>query len=382
MSTVDFHALRSRFPLLDERLYFASQCLGPMPRAMLDDLDAYRRSLFLRKRALVGYVERMLELTEMIERLINAPPGSVCLRDSATAAQAAIASSIAPEGERRRVIVSNQAFHSTRYLWKAQAARGFEVQEIVPAEGAVVSTEQYVAAIDGTTRVVEAALVSSRSGALLDARAVIGAARAASALTIIDAYQAVGVVPIDVQALDVDVLVGGSHKWLGGGGMGLAFMYVRPSLAASLTPAYPGWVGHASLAGYAEEFTPAEGAKRFQQGTPSMEPIYTARAGIALALEIGVAPIRARSLALTGRMIDRALARGLAVRTPRRDEARGGMICVDAPGGEAVVEALEARGIDIDYRPGAGLRIAPHFCHREDECDRVIDVLAETPGAR
>lgn len=382
VSAVDFQALRAQFPLLDERLYFASQCLGPLPAAGFDDLDEYRRSLHLRKRALVGYVGRMLELTAMIEQLLHAPPGSVALRDSATAAQAAIAASLEPAPEKRRILVSNQDFHSTRYLWKAQSRRGFEVQELVAAPGEVLSAEAYRAAIDARTALVEAALVSPRSGALLDARAVIARAREASALTLLDAYQAVGVVPIDVEALDVDVLVGGTHKWLGGGGMGLAFVYVRPSLAERLVPAYPGWVGDASLTGFSEEFIPAPGARRFQQGTPSVEPIYTARAGLALALSIGVEPIRARSLELTARMIDRACAAGLPVRTPRRAEARGGMICVDVPDGDLIVDALEAQGIDIDFRPGAGLRLAPHFCHREDECDHVIDALAAAVAAR
>jgi kynureninase len=382
MAKVDFQALRARFPLLEERLYFASQCLGPNPRAMYDDLDAYRRSLPLRKRALVGYVERMLELTAMVEELLHAPPGSVALRDSATAAQAAIAASLSPSGERRRVVISNQDFHSTRYLWKAQALRGFVVDELVPADGAEVSSAQYLEAIDARTAVVEAALVSSRSGALLDAPALIRASREAGALTLIDAYQAVGVIPIDVQTMDVDVLVGGTHKWLGGGGMGLAFMYVRPSLAERLVPAYPGWIGHEALGSYAEDYVPAPGARRFQQGTPSMEPIYTARAGLQVALEVGVEAIRARSLELTARLLSRAEERGVPVRTPRRAEARGGMICVDVPGGEAIVDELEARGIDVDHRPGAGIRIAPHFCHREDECDRVIDALAEAIAAR
>lgn len=377
MQTHDLARYRDRFPLLEERLYFASQCFGPMPAEMFADLDEYRRSLLLRKRVIPTWIERMGEITQSFEALLNAPPGSVALRDSATAAQAAFASALQPEAGRDRILISSLDFHSTRYLWRAQARRGFAVEELTPTSGWEIATEQYFAAIDRRTAVVEAALVSPRNGALLDARSVIRAAHEAGALVVLDAYQAVGVVPIDVQALDADVVVGGTHKWLGGGDMGLAFMYVRPSLAEQLEPAYPGWIGCSeSVLTFGESYVPGSGARRFQQGAPAIEPMYTARAGLRLALEIGLPNIRARSLELTARLIERAEARGLAVRTPRRPEARGGMICIDAPDGEAVVKKLEDQAIDVDYRPGAGIRIGPHFCHREDECDRVIDAIA------
>jgi kynureninase len=159
--------------------------------------------------------------------------------------------------------------------------------------------------------------------------------------------------------------------------MGLAFMYVRPELAERLEPAYPGWFGHESLMSFGDWYKPAPGARRFQQGSLSIEPIYTARAGLRLALELGVENIRARSLELTSRLIERADARGLVLRTPRKPHARGGGVCLDAPNASAVVDALDKLGIDVDYRQGAGVRVAPHYCHREDECDRVVDAIAD-----
>jgi kynureninase len=377
MSDVAFSALRSHFPLLDERVYFASQCLGPTPAAMFDDLEAYRRSVLLRKRAIPEWIGRIEELTALLESLINAPPGSVALRDGATSAQAAIAAAIEPVEGRNRIVISSLDFHSTRYLWTAQRRRGFEVVELSPADELAVRAADYAAAADDRTAIVEAALVSPRTGALVDARALIRTAHEHGAIAVLDAYQAVGVVPIDVQELDADVIVGGTHKWLGGGGTGLAFLYVRPTLAEKLEPVYPGWVGHASIGSFSDEWLPAVGARRFQVGFPAMEPIYTARAGLRLALEIGVPRIRARSLELTARIIERADAHGLRVTTPRRPEARGGILCIDTPRAEPIAESLEERGIDVDYRPGAGIRLAPHFCHREDECDKVIDGIAE-----
>src|SRR5262249_28898062 len=142
-------------------------------------------------------------------------------------------------------------------------------------------------------------------------------------------------------------------------------------------PVYPGWLGHAAITSFSDTFTPAPSARRFQVGFFAMEPLYTARAGLRIALEVGVDTIRARNLALLARLHAQAESRGLRVRAPSSPEARAGFICLDIPRGEDVVHELEARGIDVDYRPGAGVRVGPHYCHREEECDRVVDAIAE-----
>jgi len=375
--THDFAALRSRFPTLAERSYFAVQCLGPFPREMLADLDEYRTTLLQRNRGLEAWIARMDEMTGLVAQLLSVAPEDVMLRDTATAAHAAIAAAMTPDGSRRKILISKGDFHSTRYLWQAQAARGFEVVEVAGngPEHAMAST--YLDAIDERTSIVALSLVSPRSGALLDVAAIAERARAVGAVTVVDAYQAVGIVPVAPKALGVDVLVGGNHKWLGGGGTGLAFAYVSPAFAARHEPAFPGWIGHASMVGFAETFAPAPGARRFQQGTPPMEPIYTSRAGLRFALEIGVEALRARSLRLTERLFAGADRHGLRVRTPREGRGRGGMLVLDVPNAEEVVEKLAAVGIDADDRPGAGLRIGPHPCVNEAECDRVMELVAE-----
>ncbi|MCU1280129.1 MAG: selenocysteine lyase [bacterium] len=367
--TTDFTALRRRFSMLRERAYLATQCLGPLPDEALEDLEQYRRTLLLRSRGLNAWFERMHELTALFEQLLNAPQGSVASFSSATAAQGQLAAALSPIGTRRRIVITARDFHSSRYLWAAQQQRGFEIVEVADPAALLGQIDERVA-------IVACALVSPRNGALVDARALVRAAHAAGALVVLDAYQAVGAVPIDVRALDVDALVGGTHKWLCGGGTGLAFMYVRPQLAERLEPVYPGWFGHRELTGFADTFVPAGGAQRLQQGTPAVEAIYTARAGLRLVLDAGVEAIRARSLALTGRLLGRAAEVGLSPLTPHEPAARGGMVCFDVPDPPRAVETLAQAGIDIDSRPGAGVRMSPHACNSEEECDRAVDALA------
>lgn len=374
--TADFDALRKRFPTLAERSYFAVQCLGPFPAEALADLDAYRTTLLRRNRGLESWIERMDEMTDLVARFLRVGRDDVMLRDTATAAHAAIAAAIHPDGARRKIVVSTADFHSTRYLWQGQAARGFEIVE-VPGNGPEhADAATYLSAIDERTSIVALSFVSPRSGALLDVAAIAARAREVGAVFVLDAYQGVGIVPIYPKELGVHVLVGGNHKWLGGGGTGLAFAYVDPELAARLEPAYPGWIGHREMVGFAETFEPAVGARRFQQGTPPMEPIYTSRAGMLFALEVGVETLRERSLVLTERLYARALEHGLPVRTPRDPKKRGGMLVLDVPDPEGIVDRLSEVGFDVDERRGAGLRVGPHPCMGFAECDGLVERIA------
>jgi selenocysteine lyase/cysteine desulfurase len=236
--------------------------------------------------------------------------------------------------------------------------------------------EELISTIHDRVAVVAVPLVAYTNGALLDAARVIRAARAMGAIVVLDAYQAAGIVPIDVKALDVDALVSGTNKWLCSAGTGLAFLYVKPELAERLMPAFPGWFAHADPLAFATRFEPARGARRFEQGAPAVEAVYGARAGVKFALEVGVEAIRARSLALTDHLIERARALGLPLATPTAHAQRAGMVCFSVPEPERRADALRAQGIDVDTRPGTGVRMSCHPCNTAEECDRAVDALA------
>lgn len=367
-----FASERSRFPILAERTYFAQQCLGACPAAMTADLMAYWDSLTRRSRALPEWAERWAEIHTLVEQLIAAAPGSVFIRDSATAAQAAIASALSPQGDRKRIVIGTGDFHSSRYLWRAQERRGFEIVELATHGNGAVDEGGIAEIIDERVRVVALSLVSPRSGAMLDVEPIARAARRAGAVFILDVFQAMGIVPVRVRELGANAIVGGFHKWVGGGGTGIAFGWVDAPLLQDLEPAYPGWIGSSDLFAFSDAFVPAAGAEKLQQGMPAMEAVYTSRAGINWILEQGIDRIRARNLELTTRLIALARDHGLPVTTPSAASRRGGMVCIDTPEPKQLVLRLESEGIDIDARPGAGIRLGPHACANEDECDAVI----------
>jgi kynureninase len=376
MEKCDFTNLRKQFPLMEERTYLATHTLGPLPREAFLDIESYTKSLYLGRRVFSIWLKQYEEMFLLIEKLINAPNGSVAITASTTAAQAAIAAAIQPDTKRNRAIVTDLDFSSGRYLWNAQSQRGFEIIEIKASDEMRIEAQDVLNRIDDRVAVVAISLISYINSARIDIQPIIEAAHAVGAIVVLDAYQAVGIVPVDVIALDVDVLVGGMNKWLCGG-VGLAFAYVKPSLIERIVPVYPGWFAHVQPAAFTSLFTPANNSRRIQQGTQSFEPIYTSRAGLQLAIDIGVEQIHQRNIELTNYLIDRADRAGISILTPRSPHHRGGTILLKVDRPETVVEDLAQMGIDVDTRSSQGIRVSPHPCNTETECQYLIDNIVQ-----
>jgi kynureninase len=376
MTAVAFKTLRKQFPLLEERTYLATHSLGILPQEAFLDVKEYSQSLYLGRRALPMWLERYEEIFHSIETLLNAPTGSIALAPSATAAQAAIAAAILPSARRNRIIITDLDFPSCRYLWNAQVHRGFEIIEIQASEGMQIDVGDVIAQIDDRVAIIAVSLVSYLNSARLDIKPIIKAAHAAGAIVVLDAYQAIGVIPLDLTSLGADVVVGGTHKWLCGG-VGLAFAYVRPSLAEQLDPVYPGWFAHLQPTTFTATFTPAIGTRRFQQGTPSIEPIYTSRAGIQFAIDVSIEQIYQRNLELTTYLIDCADFHGIPILTPRLPEHRGATVCLGVTRAEFLVQELAEIGIDVDTRTGLSIRVSPHPCNTKQECQQLIDSISK-----
>ena len=216
----------------------------------------------------------------------------------------------------------------------------------------------------------------------MDAAAIVEKARRVGAHVIADVYQAAGTVPLALADLGVEYAVGGSVKWLCGG-PGAGYLYVRPDLAPRMEPAVTGWAAHARPFGFETgAIDYAAAPERFQSGTPNVPALYAARAGYEIVNEVGVPEIRARSLQLTRRIIDHASSRGYRLNTPTEDAVRGGSVVIDVPGGEDVSRELLRRDVIVDHRPGAGIRMAPHFYNTEAEVDRALATLDELVSAR
>jgi kynureninase len=368
----DLASYRDRFPILAETTYLISHSLGPMPLEAKARLDAYADTWM--KRGIrawgEGWWETPITVGDQIARLIGAPPGSTVMHQNVTVASAVVLSCFPFIGERRRIVYGEGEFPSVRYLHQAQAARGAEVI-VVPGE------EELVEAIDERTQLVLLSHVLFKTGRIQDVEPVIERAHTAGAHVLLDAYQSVGTVPLDVGALGVDFATGGSVKWLCGG-PGAGWLYVRPDLAERLEPTLVGWQGHAEPFAFEPELRYASGAARFLTGTPNVPALYAATAGYDIVEEIGVTPIRERSLQLTDRLIGLVDEAGFELASPREPELRGGTVVVRVPAAPAVHAELERREILCDFRPDVGLRLGPHFFTTDDELDLAVAAIRET----
>ena len=362
---------RSRFPILEHTTYLINHSLGAMPAAAEENLLRYAREW--RERGVrawgEGWWETSMTVGDQIGRIIGAPAGSTVMHQNVAVAQAMILSCFEFEPARNRVVYGEGEFPSVRYLYQAQRRRGAEV-EIVADAAAVLE------ALDDRTLLVPVSHVLYGTGEIQDAEAIVERAHEVGALVVLDAYQSVGSVPLDVWKLGVDFAVGGSVKWLCGG-PGNGWLYVRPDLAEVLEPTFVGWQAHARPFSFEPELDFADGAARFLTGTPNVPALYAATAGYDVIEEIGVERIRENSVRQTKLLIDLLDEAGFDVGSPRDSARRGGTVTVRTPEFEAVHKELGERQIICDFRPDAGLRLGPHYYNTDEELRHTVEQIAE-----
>ncbi len=258
------------------------------------------------------------------------------------------------------------------FLLRACERRGARLRTVRAVEGRAVEPEMLLGAIDEQTRLVCLSHAAYTTGALVDLAPVVRKAHALGAWVVVDAYQSVGVVPVDVRALDVDFLLGGAHKWLCGS-TETAFLYVHPRHLARLEPPATGWMAARDPLSFGPVTEYAGTSRRFASGTPAVLPSLVSHVALRIVADLGVAAIREASLRMTARVIEHALAARLEVLTPPEPARRGGIVTLRFPGDEAAVATLKARGMVCSHR--GGVRIAPHFDNDDDEIDRFMGAL-------
>jgi kynureninase len=366
----DLLAYRTEFPILEHTTYLASHTLGPMPRQAPERLAQFARMWETRgiRAWAEGWWRTPMEVGDQIGRIVGAPPGSTVMQQNVAIAEAIALSCFRPvDPARNRVVYERGNFPSVRYLYQAQTDL-----EVVVCE----DDEEIVERIDERTLLVPISHVLFKDSVIQDVEPIVRRAHEVGAHVILDCYQSAGIVLVDVTALGVDFAVGGSVKWLCGGPAN-GWLYVRPDLAERLEPTYVGWQAHARPFAFEEELEYAPGAARFLTGTPNPAAHMAGTAGYDLIEEIGVERIRANSLRQTQLLIDLADEAGFDVHSTREAAGRGGAVIFDVPEAAAVYAELEERGILGDFRPGAGIRLGPHFFTTDDEIRFAVAQIAE-----
>jgi kynureninase len=376
-------ARRGEFPILSTCTYLISNSLGAMPDRTREKLAQYAQTWATR--GVLAWDEWLpvaRRAGDLVARLINAGTDEVVILQNVSMCESILISCLDFAGARNKVVYSDLEFPTVHYVWQAQARRGARIEIVRSRDGVSADVHALCDAIDERTIAVPISHVLFRSGAICDIAPIVEKAHRVGAYVFLDVFQSIGTVPVDAQALGVDAVVGGCLKWLCGG-PGAAFLWVRPQLYERLQPTMVGWFGHKRPFDFeigAFEF--ADDVWRYAGGTSNMPAVYAAIGGLEIINEVGVEQIRRRSTELTSALVDRAQALGLKVRSPLDAAARGGHVTVDVPDARRACDELIRRGFLVDFRPDAGIRIAPHFYNTRDEVDAALAELAAIRDGR
>ena len=375
------HRYRTEFPTLASGIHLLSHSLGPVPRAaresVLQYIDAWEHHTSEDAWA-TSWWELSRRVGDRIARILGGQPGSVQIEPNATLALATAASCFDfKSAPRNKVVTTELDFPSMEYFWEGQRQIGARVEVVPSSDGISVSLERILDAIDDETRLVALAHTSYCSSYRVDVRPIVERAHAKGALVLLDVYQSAGVVQLQAADWNVDFLIGGTIKWLCGG-PSCGYLYVRPDLHRDLRPRLTGWVAHDAPFEFAHApMRYARSVRRFAQGTPSIPALYSAIPGLEIVEAVGIPNIAAESERRTQLLIDFASERGWTINTPREKHQRGGSVMIGVDDAKAMVERLAERKVYVDWRPGAGLRVSPHFFNTDEEVEEALNTLAE-----
>jgi selenocysteine lyase/cysteine desulfurase len=377
----DIDAWRASIPLLASCIPMNNCSQAPQTDATLAAAQAYLESWGRDGMDWEGWVDEVERARVSFARLINAEPDEVAVTSSVSQAVSALASALG-FAARPDIVASSAEFPTVGHVWLAQEPRGASVRWVPMTSDGTIDADDYASRIDERTCIVSACHAYFANGFTQDVAEIARLAHARGALMFVDAYQTLGTTPIDVKALGVDALAGGTLKYLMSCA-GIAFLYVRRELANELRPTVTGWFGRVNPFAFdPTRLDWAEGARRFDGGTPPIINAYIARAGLEIVHEVGPAAIEQWTRVLSERLVRGGAERGLALYgTP--DPARKAPTTAFVAGSDSagVERRMRERGVIASAR-GHVIRLAPHFYSSIADVDTALDVLADVLAER
>lgn len=378
--TLGLARYRGEFPIFKDSVYLNTCSLGALGersrRKVAEFLDIWQS-----RGASAWYDvwwEALSDLRARYGRIVNAGPDEIALAPSISVALSSFAESL-DYTRRPKVVLTSLDFPTVAYQWLAKERSGVELVVVDSPDRVSVPVEAIARVVDDRTALVVTSHVYFTSGAIQDIAKVASVAHERGALCMIDAYQSVGQIPVDVQASGVDALMGGGLKWLLGG-PGIVFLYVRTEVARRLQPEIAGWFGQRDQFAFdPRQLTFHEDARRFELGTPSLAAIYAQLGGLEYIEEIGVPAIREVTAGLTEDLIARLKDAGFSPKIAASAAERSAIVMVPVPDPGGAVRHLADGGIIADSRPGH-VRLSPFFYNVQEDHVRATERLATQPA--
>jgi selenocysteine lyase/cysteine desulfurase len=363
-----------RFPSIRGKAYYASCSQGPLSLDVIKAMGRYQESIIKRGNPWEEWMEEVYRASDLFAEIIGAKHGEVCPHYSASSALISLLSAFRPE-ERRKIVTTDLDYPTLGVALQGARLNGFEVVTLKSMDG-VIELDQYEKAVDEKTLMLATFQVSALNGLRQDIRALSEICRSKGAHLLIDAYQGVGAVPIDVEKDGVDFLVAGTTKFLLGI-PGAGFLYVRDELAETLEPSAVSWFSQRDPFLFGRErmdYRP--GAKRFEMGTWSVVSMYAAAAGMSIIKQLGVGRIWEHVNRMRDRFRDEALARGFELYSPL-ESPLGPTISLHLGGRSHDIEIWMRRRRVITSARGPGLRFAHHIFNTKTDVERALETLGK-----
>jgi selenocysteine lyase/cysteine desulfurase len=367
--------IRRRFPIL-ERLVYVNNCSqGALSDSVRKAYAAYLDGWDERGSPWDCWVEMAERARTSFAGLVNARRDEIAVTTSVSAGVSALLSGLRFENGRDTIVVSEFEFPTIGQIAHAQELLGRRVVHVGRPGETEIPLERFEAVIDDRTALVAVTAICYRHGGRLDLGPLIELAHDRGALVLVDAYQAVGAVPVDVRALGCDFLAAGVLKYLLGSA-GLAFLFCRSELVEQIVPTTTGWFADQDVfAMDIHDYSPAETARRFEAGTPPVPALFAGVAGIELMQEVGITETEAHVRGLNDLLIAGVDELGGRIVTPRDPSRRGPLIAIASTDERGLVDALARDGIVTSSRDG-NLRVSPHCYNTRDDIEAVLRGLA------
>ena len=371
-----FEAQRALFPILAHKAQLSSCSQSALATPVADAITRYMASWQEQGMYWVGWGVALDQAKAEFARLIGAESGDIAAMSCVSDLASSVGNCLDFGGERNGIVLGEIDFPSLGHVWLAQQTRGAKVTFVAGEGASPIALDDYARVIDRRTRLVSVSHVSYSNGFRQDIGAIAALARASGAVLLVDAYQSVGAMQIDVVRDQIDILVCGAQKYLLGC-PGIAFMYVRRELAQQMKPANTGWFGRVNPFAFDIRLLDyADGARRFDTGTPPYINAAAVGAGMALLNSLDMAAVESHIEHLSEVALQAAREHGLRIASPLDPKRKGSNTAIYVDDSAAVEKRMAGQGFVVSAR-GPVIRVAPHFYNTAQEVADAMAALAQ-----
>lgn len=365
---------RGHFPALTDTVHLASCSQGALSDAVATALLEFQFTIRAHGAPWDRWMVQVGRAREGFARLIGADVDEIAVVSTASEGAYHVAST-RNWSRRSRLVTTDMEFPSIAHVWLAQRPRGAEVVH-VPDREWIVELDDYSALIDDRVGLVSVPLISYRNGVRLPVADIVARAHEQGAKVFVDAYQGLGVEPIDVRELGCDYLVSGSLKYMLGI-PGIAFLYVKAGTEDEVAPSMTGWFGRQDPFNFdPRHLDHPSHARRFEGGTPSIPSAYGAVAGMSMLEQLDMHRVQQHITDLTRSLQDQLLAAGEVTRSPKDDAQRGPQIALYDADPHALDAHLKKRSV-IGSPRGEVVRLSFHYYNDESDVTRAVQAVAD-----